>query len=105
MLVGIRQNGEISCQPLHQKCTLFEMVINTDIDKLLLADILLWGEGEGRGRGGTGEGEGEGRDGGGGGEGRGRGKGPVGYAKRETLQNLNLQRLASLETCSEAGGL
>lgn len=92
MLVGIRQNGEISCQPLHQKCTLFEMVINTDIDKLLLADILLWGEGEGR-------------DGGGGGEGRGRGKGPVGYAKRETLQNLNLQRLASLETCSEAGGL
>ena len=92
MLVGIRQNGEISCQPLHQKCTLFEMVINTDIDKLLLADILLWGEGEGRDRGG-------------GGEGRGRGKGPVGYAKRETLQNLNLQRLASLETCSEAGGL
>lgn len=84
MLVGIRQNGEISCQPLHQKCTLFEMVINTDIDKLLLADILLWG---------------------GGGEGRGQGKGPVGYAKRETLQNLNLQRLASLETCSEAGGL
>lgn len=57
MLVGIRQNGEISCQPLHQKCTLFEMVINTDIDKLLLADILLWGEGEGRGEGrGAGEG-------------------------------------------------
>ena len=84
MLVGIRQNGEISCQPLHQKCTLFEMVINTDIDKLLLADILLWG---------------------GGGVGRGPGQGPVGYAKRETLQNLNLQRLASLETCSEAGGL
>lgn len=81
MLVGVRQNGEISCQPLHQKCTLFEMVINTDIDKLLLADILLWGEG------------------------RGWGKGPVGYAKRETLQNLNLQRLAFLETCSEAGGL
>lgn len=52
MLVGIRQNGEISCQPLHQKCTLFEMVINTDIDKLLLADILLWGEGEGRDGGG-----------------------------------------------------
>lgn len=71
MLVGIRQNGEISCQPLHQKCTLFEMVINTDIDKLLLADILLWGEGEGRG----------------GGRGGGQGKGPVGYAKRETLQN------------------
>ena len=101
MLVGIRQNGEISCQPLHQKCTLFEMVINTDIDKLLLADILLWGEGEGRDKGGGGGGEGWGRGRGG----TGAGKGPVGYAKRETLQNLNLQRLASLETCSEAGGL
>ena len=71
MLVGIRQNGEISCQPLHQKCTLFEMVINTDIDKLLLADILLWGEGEGRDRGGGGGGEGWGRGTGGTGAGEG----------------------------------